>query len=43
LALWKDLHLDYSYTLECSALGYLHPETRETIAFDAEKLSEFSE
>jgi len=43
LALWKDLQLDFSYTLECSVLGYLHPETRETVPFDCDNLAEFSE
>lgn len=40
LALWKDFSLENSYTIECSALGYLNNE-RETIPFTEESLSEF--
>ncbi len=40
LSLWKDFNLENSYTLECSALGYLN-EQRETIPFTEESLQEF--
>jgi hypothetical protein len=40
LSLWKDFNLENSYTLECSALGYLN-EQRETVPFTEKNLQEF--
>ena len=40
LALWKDFHIENSYTIEISALGYLNAE-RETIPFTENSLGEF--
>ncbi|TNV86843.1 hypothetical protein FGO68_gene16193 [Halteria grandinella] len=40
LALWKDFHIENSYTIEISAMGFLNAE-RETIPFTEASLGEF--